>query len=85
MSDTLSTQSSNMMAVHFAHIDKTTKGKYRKDRTNKVTCHSTLRDPTLLMNALKELCLLCECRCASCHAHQTQAEMDQGIHTAEYN
>jgi hypothetical protein len=72
-------QSSNMMAIHFAHIDKTTKGKYAKvsDRgTAKVTMHSVLRDKTLLMNALKELCLLCECRCAECHAIQTQEEIN---------
>jgi hypothetical protein len=59
-------QSSNMMAIHFAHIDKNTKGKYRtaymyhKRDAGMVTCYSTLRDPTLLMDALKEICLLCE-------------------------
>jgi hypothetical protein len=55
-----------MMAIHFAHIDKNTKGKYRtaymyhKRDARMVTCYSTLRDPTLLMDALKEICLLCE-------------------------
>ena len=76
------TQSSNMMAIHFAHIDKNTKGKYRTEgvrsrNTGQVTFVSQLRDPTQLMDALKELCLLCECRCAACHALQTQAENDQ--------
>jgi hypothetical protein len=72
-----------MMAIHFAHIDKNTKGKYRtaymyhKRDAGMVTCYSTLRDPTLLMDALKEICLLCECRCAACHALQTQAEFHQ--------
>jgi hypothetical protein len=74
-------QSSNMMAIHFAHIDKNTKGKYRtayhKRDTGMVTCWSTLKDPKLLMDALKELCWLCECKCAACHALQTQAEMNQ--------
>ena len=74
-------QSSNMMAIHFAHIDKNTKGKYRtaqkKRDAGMVTCSSKLRDPTELMDALKEICLLCECRCAACHALQTQAEMKQ--------
>eukprot|EP01047_Picozoa_sp_COSAG01_P038624 COSAG01_NODE_3146_length_6516_cov_1.829983_3_plen_124_part_00 len=78
------TQSSNMMATHFAHSDKKTKGKYRTkgmrgSNTGQVTWDSTLRDPTLLMDALKELCLLCECRCAACRALQTQAEINQGI------
>jgi hypothetical protein len=79
-SQTPFTQSSTMMAIHFAHIDKNIKGKYAKisDReTAQVTCNSTLRDRTLLMNALKELCLLCECRCVACHAIQTHEEINQ--------